>query len=189
MIRSSLAVAALFGLSLLGPAAAATDVPLPPFSAIDLHGGGQVVLRHGPVQRVILIRGDAKNSLIEVHGDTLELSGCRDFWGCNSDYHLEVEIVTPGLSAMNVHGGGSLKAEGEFPVQNALSLDVHGGGDVDTRAIPVRNVRAEVHGGGTLHVNAIDTLTGEVHGGGDVVYSGHPRVTSAVHGGGSVHGE
>jgi hypothetical protein len=107
-------------------------------------------------------------------------------WGCPRGYSLEVEIVTPGITAMSVHGGGDLDAKGEFPVQDAMALSVHGGGDVDIRAIPVKNVQASVHGGGSLRTTVTEALTAAVHGGGEVRYSGNPQVTSSVHGGGSV---
>ncbi len=191
MIRSRLAVAALFSMPLLmaAPALAGTDVPLPSFTGIELHGGGHVVLRHGPVQRVTILKGDTGNSLLEVHNGSLEIDGCKKFWSCPWGYKLEVEIVTPGITALAVHGGGELEAKGEFPLQDSMSLAVHGGGDVNIDAIPVKNVQAAVHGGGELRTNAVETLTAAVHGGGSVVYKGHPRVTSAVHGGGSVSQE
>jgi len=187
MNRSHIAFAALLSMPLLAaPALAGTDVPLPPFSAIDLHAGGHVVLRYGPAQRVTIIKGDARNSKLEVHGSSLDIEGCRWNWSCPWGYSLEVEIVTPGLNALAVHGGGELDAMGQFPVQNAMSLAVHGGGDVDIRTIPVRNMQASVHGGGDLHANVTDALTAEIHGGGSISYRGHPRLSTSVHGGGSV---
>lgn len=190
MTRTNIA-AALFSLPLLlsGAALAGTDVQLPPFSAVDLHGGGSVVLRHGAVQRVTLLKGDTNHSTLDVRGGRLDIDGCRWFWNCPSGYRLEVEIVTPGVAALTVHGGGDLKADGEFPVQDAMNLDVHGGGDVDVRAIPVKHMTAEVHGGGDLHAFVTETLTAEVHGGGSIVYKGNPRVSSSVHGGGSISRE
>jgi hypothetical protein len=189
MIRSRLAVAALFSMPLLmaAPALAGTDIPLAHFTGIGLHGGGHVVLRHGPVQRVTLIKGDAKITKFEVKGGSLEIDVCR--WNCLWHYDLEVEIVTPGVTALAVYGGGDLEAKGDFPLQDSMSLAVHGGGDVDIDAIPVKNVQAAVHGGGELRTNATETLTAAVHGGGSVVYKGHPRVISAVHGGGSISPE
>jgi hypothetical protein len=191
MIRSRLALAALVSLPILaaGPALAGTDVPLPPFSGIELHGGGNVILRHGPVQRVTILKGDTKHSKLEVKGGTLDIGGCLSNWGCGWGYSLEVEIVTPGITALSVHGGGDLVAKGEFPVQNAMSVSVHGGGDADIRAIPVKNLTAAVHGGGDLYAFVTDTLTANVHGGGSIVYKGNPRVTSSVHGGGSISKE
>ena len=190
MTRTSFAAVALFSLPLLsGAALAGTDVPLPPFSAVDLHGGGNAIIQHGAVQRVTIIKGDLKNSGVEVRNGTLDIEGCKRFWKCPWGYQLEVEIVTPGVKEMEIHGGGDLVAKGSFPVQDVLNVHVHGGGDADVRVIPVKKMDAHVHGGGDLHVNVIESLTAEVHGGGDITYKGHPRVVSNVHGGGSIDGE
>jgi len=191
MTRTSLAVAALFSMPLLaaGPAFAGTDVPLPHFSAINLHGGGDAVMRHGAVQRVTILKGDLKNSTIEVKNGTLDIRGCNSNWGCGMGYSLKVEIVTPGVTAMEVHGGGDMTAEGEFPAQDKMSVSVHGGGDLDIRAIPVKDMAASVHGGGDLRAYVTGKLTADVHGGGSITYKGHPSVVSNVHGGGSVSGE
>lgn len=180
-ILPALAVVALV------PSAALADqvINVPPFRSIELHGGGEATLRHGEQQRVVLIQGDAKIAQIEVTGDgKLVLSPCRDT--CWNNQKFEVEITTPAIAAISVHGGGDLKAEGGFPRQPSLALKVNGGGDAYMRAIPADNVSVEVHGGGDAEVRAERTLTADVHGGGDVRFWGHPQVTSSTHGGGEV---
>ena len=179
---------AIAAATLLASAAQAAEiVTVPPFKSIELHGGGHAILRHGDSQRVTLIKGDPKIARIEVdrHG-TLDLSPCKLHFGCPWHSELEVEIVTPAIAAVSVHGGGDLEAKGTFPRQPSLSIAVHGGGEADLRAIPVQQVSAAVHGGGELEVRAEKTLTAAVHGGGELRYWGHPQVTSAIHGGGSV---
>lgn len=171
----------------IAPSAALADqvINVPPFKSIELHGGGEATLRHGDRQRVTLIKGDLSIAQIEVLGDgRLVLSPCKDT--CWGRHDLKVEIVTPAIAAISVHGGGDLKAEGGFPRQPSLALSVHGGGDADVRALPADNVSVEVHGGGDADVRAERTLAAEVHGGGDVHFWGHPQVSSSTHGGGSV---
>jgi hypothetical protein len=187
MIRTllpALAVAAL------APTAALADqvIHVPPFRSIELHGGGNATLRHGERQRVVLIKGDPAVARIEVAGDgKLVLSPCdSDHHWCWGRHDLEVEITTPSIAAISVHGGGDLNAEGAFPRQPHLALEVHGGGDADVRAIPADNVSVEVHGGGDAKLRAEHSLSADVHGGGDVHYWGHPQVSSSTHGGGSV---
>jgi hypothetical protein len=91
------------------------------------------------------------------------------------------------LSAVAVHGGGDLTTEGAFPQQDKLALDIHGGGDADLKAIPVRNASVSVHGGGDLKVTATEVLSGSVEGGGDVTYWGHPKqLAVSTHGGGDI---
>ena len=172
------------------PTAALADqvIAVAPFKSLELHGGGVATLRHGDHQRVELIKGDPAIAEIKVVGDgKLLLSPCDSGknW-CWGPHELEVVVTTPAIAAIAVHGGGELKAEGNFPRQSSLALSVHGGGDADVRAIPADTVAAAVHGGGDAEVRAERTLAADVHGGGDVRYWGHPAVTSSTNGGGSV---
>jgi hypothetical protein len=186
MIRIAAAAATLAFLT--GAAFAGTDMNFPVFSGINVHGGGSVVLRHGPVQRVTVIKGDLSKIDLHMSGNTIDISPCKNWcWGTNP---LEVEIVSPKIDTFEVHGGGEIKAVGEFPRQPALRVDVHGGGDLDARAIPADTVNANVHGGGDAYVNAVSSLNAEVHGGGDLTYVGNPpHISSQTHGGGSIHKE
>jgi len=172
---------------LSGAAFAGTEVKVPPFSGIDVHGGGDVKLVYGPVQRVTVIKADMKVARIEVKGNTLVLSPCEGM--CWGSHPLEVEIVSPKIEYLDIHGGGSIRATGNFEKVSNLKIEVHGGGDADISAIPVQSVRADVHGGGELKVKAIDSLDAEVHGGGDITYVGRPaHISSKTHGGGSIRG-
>jgi len=174
-------------LALLVPAAAQAGqvIKVPAFKTIEVHGGGQAVLRHGNSQRVVLLKGDPKVAQIEVTGDgKLVLSPCKNF--CWGSHDLEVEVTTPAIAGVSVHGGGEVDASGDFPTQPSLALSVYGGGDADMRAIPAQTVSASVHGGGEGKVRALQTLTAAVHGGGTLRYWGHPQVTAAEHGGGSI---
>jgi hypothetical protein len=165
-------------------------IKVPAFRAIELHGGGEAILRHGDTQRVILIKGDPNIVRIEVHGDgVLDLSPCKLTVGCPWRTDLKVEVITPAIAAIEVHGGGEMSVKGQFPQQPSLKLSVHGGGEADLRAIPADHVIASVHGGGDADVHAIKTLKASVHGGGDLHYWGHPSVESDVHGGGSLDSE
>ena len=179
---------ALAAAALLASSAQAAEVfKVPPFKSIELHGGGHAILRHGDTQRVTLLKGDPKIARIEVESDgTLNLSPCKLRIGCPWHNDFEVEVVTPAIAAIEVHGGGELEAKGQFPHQPKLAISVHGGGEADVRAIPADTVAASVHGGGDASVHAVKKLAASVHGGGDLHYWGHPSVASDVHGGGSV---
>src|SRR5512139_542595 len=78
MLMYRFAFAALIAapLTMAAPSFAATDIPLPPFTGISVHGGGHVILVHGAKQRVTLLKGDPKVAQIRVNGNTLELSPC-----------------------------------------------------------------------------------------------------------------
>lgn len=183
MFKSVLPVLAL---AAIAPTAALADqvINVPPFRSIEVHGGGEATLRHGARQRVVMIKGDLSVAQIKVVDGKLILSPCKDW--CWGDHELKVEITTPAVAAISVHGGGDLRAEGGFPRQPNLNVDVHGGGDADVKAIPAQDVSAEVHGGGDAEVRAERKLTAQVHGGGDLHYWGHPQVSSSTYGGGDI---
>src|SRR5262245_42039639 len=56
-----LAVSKLSAIMLVvtAPVAAQTVVSVAPFRSIELHDGGQIILRHGATQRVTLLKGNA----------------------------------------------------------------------------------------------------------------------------------
>lgn len=186
MSAPRLFAAAIFAAS-FAPAFAGTDVHVPAFSAVEAHSGAGVVLRHGPQQRVTIVKGDLNTSHIEVHGNELVIEGCRGWMGCPWGYKLQVEIVTPGVQSLKAHGGGAIRAEGGFPQQKQLDLQAHGGGAIDVRAIPAEHVNAQAHGGGAIRANVLVSLHAQAHGGGAITYTGNPpQVSSEAHGGGAI---
>jgi Putative auto-transporter adhesin, head GIN domain len=183
------AILPALALAVLVPAAARAGqvMNVPPFKSIEVHGGAHATLRHGEVQRVVLIKGDADIAEIRVTADgRLMLSPCKDEDTCWGHHELEVDVTTPAIAGVSVHGGGELVASGDFPVEPSLAVSVHGGGDADLRAIPAETVSASVHGGGDADLRATKMLNASVHGGGTLTYWGHPQVTASEHGGGSI---
>jgi hypothetical protein len=169
-------------------AALAQTATVRPFHAVEVHGGGEVILRHGTSQRVTLLKGDPKTAEIEVDSQgTLHLSPCarplRCVWHTGP---FEVEVVTPTITSVEAYGGGEARAEGAFPTQPNLKVRVYGGGEADVKAIPAQKVEADIRGGGAARVHALETLVADVRGGGDLHYWGHPHITSDVRGGGSI---
>jgi len=181
-----LALAVPFLLATSAFAAGGTVVPVPAFTGIELHGGGHVTLKHGAAQRVVILKGSTEYSEIVVEHGSLRISPCKSWFSCPTHYDLDVEVTSPFVPSLNVHGGGELEAAGGFPHQKSLAVAVHGGGEVDIKSVGVDDVSADVHGGGELSVHADKSLTAAVHGGGEVTYWGHPQVTSAIRGGGEV---
>ena len=186
-----LLLAAALTAPFLVPAADAGTVPVGAFNRISLHGGGHVTLKHGATQNVALIRGSTDvTSFIVQNGDELVISVCGNtVFMCPVSYDLDVEITSPDIRGISIHGGGDLETEGTFPEQQSLAVDVHGGGDLDVRAISVKDVTADVHGGGDARLTATRNLVASVHGGGDIVFRGHPNLVQSVHGGGSIESE
>lgn len=169
-----------------GTALAGTDVKVPAFTGINAHGGAGVVLRAGPVQRVTILEGDVSKADIHVRGNILDISPCKNW--CWNVKELKVEVVTPRVESIEAHGGGAVRAEGQFAKMPRLTIEAHGGGAVNTVAIPADAVHVEAHGGGAVKVQALQSLDAEAHGGGVISYTGNPpTVRSESHGGGSIH--
>lgn len=168
------------------PALATETVPVPAFRSVQLRGGGEVTLRHGPVQRVTLIEGSSRITRLRVQRDgQLRIDVCNG--NCPRQYRLRVEIQSPSAPDVAIAGGGLIRALGGFAPQRRLSAAISGGGKIDVLAVPAGDVNAAVHGGGSISVRARSNLLAAVNGGGEVRYSGSPRVSSAINGGGAVH--
>lgn len=184
-IKLATAAALLFATA-AAPAGAATDLSLPRFDAVSLEGGGRVVLRHGPQQRVRIVRGDATVSSFEIRNRrSLEIEACDD--RCPQGYKLEVEITSPDIDAIAVTGGGSIEMARGFPAKGNIALAVQGGGSIDTQPVEVRQVAASVQGGGAIRTWASSSLAASVRGGGAITYRGEPTIATSVRGGGTVN--
>lgn len=188
-IRLSAALA-LLAVAAPAPAVAETVVPVPRFNSVQLRGGGEVRLRHGPVQRVIIVRGSTAHTDIRLRNDggrrsdTLAIDACNDT--CPRNYDLLVEIVTPDLKAVAVDGGGAVHTLGRFPSEDSLAVAVNGGGHIDVRSAGASSVAAAVNGGGTIFAQPRASLAAAIRGGGDIRYWGNPSVVTSINGGGTV---
>lgn len=169
--------------ALAAPAAAETPVDVPAFDGIELRGGGDVVVRHGPVQRVTFTATHPDLVAFEVERGTLVMRPCRR--SCR-DQDFRVEIVTPRLGAAAIHGGGAIRFASAFPPRGNLALAIHGGGRIDAARADARSVAASIKGGGTIRTGEARALAVSIHGGGSVRYCGDPAKTVSIHGGGTV---
>ena len=166
-------------------AVAQTVVPVAKFTGVELHGGGVINIRQAPVQRVTLVRGDPAVARFDVNSQgRLIVSPCRGW--CMGRNSLEVDIETPDLNAVGIYGGGHIVAKGAFPAHNAVSVGIHGGGDIDMKDVPAQSATAAIHGGGKIFVSAQNSLEAAIYGGGAIRYAGHPTVSSSIHGGGTI---
>ncbi|HZG09924.1 MAG TPA: DUF2807 domain-containing protein [Allosphingosinicella sp.] len=178
------AALALLALALAAPASAATDVSVGAFEGVRLVGGGEVRLRHGPVQKVSLIQGSAAVSSFRVeNGKSLVIRACET--SCRN-YKLVVEIVTPRIDAVSITGGGSIVSGTGFGAQPNLAASITGGGMLDLDSVPARHVAASIKGGGVIRTDARGSLAVSIVGGGSVTYLADPATTVAINGGGAV---
>jgi hypothetical protein len=167
------------------PALAAEVVPVQPFRSVELHGGGDVTIVPGPVERVTLIQGSTRSTRMAVDADgKLVIDAC--YQQCPRNFDLQIRIESPRVPAVAIQGGGTIRASGGFAPQNELAAAVRGGGTIDLRPVDAIHVSAAVEGGGTIAVRPRSALAAAVRGGGEIRYSGNPQVSMAVAGGGDV---
>ena len=175
-----------FALVVSTPVAAAEVVPVPAFRSIELRGGGDVIVRPGPAQRVTITSGSTRFTSMRVNRDgELEIRACNE--RCPQSYDLNIEIVTPNAPNAAISGGGQIRFAPGFAPAAHLAVAVNGGGQIDARPVQVSNVSAAVNGGGRILTGRSANLSAAVNGGGEVRYAGSPHVSSAVRGGGVVH--
>lgn len=167
------------------PALAAEVVPVPSFRSVELRGGGEVMLRPGPVQRVAIIDGSSQVTRFRVRRDgQLQIDACN--WNCPRHYRLRIEIQSPRVPDVAITGGGAIRAAGGFAAQSQVSAAINGGGVIELRSVEAASVSAAINGGGRIEVRPRRTLSAAVNGGGEVRYWGNPQVHTAIHGGGIV---
>lgn len=172
-------------LSLPAQLYAAENVAVPAFSSVELHGGGDVDIVPGPVQRVVILSGSTAYTSFRVERDGhLRIDACNE--RCPHNYPLHIRIESPHVPSVAIAGGGTIRASSGFGPQGELSAAIKGGGTIDTRAVQASQVSAAINGGGDIFVNARNSLSAAVNGGGDIHYRGNPQVSMAVRGGGDV---
>jgi hypothetical protein len=168
------------------PAATQPGIPLTAsFSSVELRNGGKVRLVHGPSQRATLLKGDSEETSITIRDyGRLVIDRCPK--RCSREHDLEVEVVTPALTAIAVAEGGTIQTRGDFPLQPAIELSVSQGGTIDIRSMAVADVAASVESGGRIFVKPETLLSAKVEQGGAITYWGDVVVKSSVRQGGVV---
>jgi hypothetical protein len=155
------------------------------FTSIDAGNGAHVAVRPAPTQRVTLVRGSLEYSRVAVDaGGVLVIDRCLR--KCPRGYRLEVEISTPGLTRISLANGGILRAEGSFPRQGELAVDVSHGGTIDVRSISAERVSATVNQGGRILTVPRARLHARVTQGGAITYWGDGQVQQSIEHGGVV---
>ena len=167
------------------PALAAETVAVPAFQSVELRGGGNIVFRPGPVQRVILVNGSTQFTGFHVDRQRkLAIDACNS--RCPQHYDLRIIVESPAVLDSAVEGGGAITAAPGFAPQADVAVAVDGGGLIDIRSVRIADVAASVDGGGKLLIGPSANLAAAVNGGGEIRYAGNPQVTTAINGGGTV---
>jgi len=183
MIRSLVLAAALIAVA--APASSAESVAVPAFNSIQLAGGGNVVVRPGPRQRVTIVSGSTSFTRFEGQDrGRLGIDTCNA--RCPRVYRLQLVIESPRVPDLAITGGGTITAAAGFAPQPQLSAAIRGGGVIDATRVRATGVSAAISGGGDIRVAPRSSLSAAIHGGGVIAYSGNPKVSSAVVGGGRI---
>lgn len=170
------------------PAFAQQTVTLAHFDSVNATDGADVSIRHGAVQQVMILKGDAQTSRVEVQDGKLAIATCRHL-ACPWHYQLKVAVITPGLRGVSADNGADILAEGSFPAQTALSANADDGGDLDLRAIPAAHAEANAKDGGEVQLQATASLNATATDGGEVKYSGKPSLNMRSDDGGEISSE
>lgn len=174
-----------FALAASAPALATETVVVPTFQSIELRGGGDILLKRAPVQRVAITEGSRQFTSVEVLSrGRLRIDACNA--QCPRNYRVSILVESPTVPILAIDGGGKITVAEGFAGQRQLVVAVNGGGIVDATRVAVDTATAAVSGGGEIKVRPLRALTAAVNGGGLVRYWANPRVTTAIRGGGAV---
>jgi len=103
----------------------------------------------------------------------VSISGAGDV-----DMLLDVNTLETQIS-----GFGDMRLSGKAKNYDA---DISGAGNIEAYNLSSEDVRIQISGSGSAHVNASRTLDVSISGAGDVKYLGDPKVTEHISGAGSV---
>ncbi len=187
-----------------GSGVAATQTrTLPPFTAIDLAGGGSITVHVGAEQTVEVHADD--NLITRVNTDVQHgVLVVSERGNLATDLPLIVEVTVPTLDATRLMGSGMISIEGvgartftaDVPGSGTLTVSgtvdqldarLAGSGDMQLGHLAARSVTASVLGSGRLEVQATQMLDASITGSGAIVYSGHPTtLEQSVNGSGAI---
>lgn len=179
-----LMIAVLAGLAVPPEGVSETSFSVESFRSVTLMGGGEVIVRHGPAQRVTLLKGRRECTSVTVEEGELFIEGPHR--RCRGERGLTILVQTPEIDQVMVTNGGTLRTSGAFPAQRELVGTVENGGRLDIRSMKADVVRAAVRQGGGILTRPQASLIAKVEQGGAVSYWGNPKVKSSVHHGGAV---
>jgi hypothetical protein len=188
-----------------GSGVAATQArSLPPFTAVDLAGENNVIVRVGARQSVVV---HADTNLLgrvttRVRSGTLVIGTTPGNFSAKSPMFVEVSL--PSLKSLGLHGAGNiavtainsprltvrLPGSGNIDARGTtktLDVTISGEGTALLRQLITRDAKAALTGDGTIMLTATHSLTARVSGTGTILYGGNPpHVTQTVTGNGTI---
>jgi Putative auto-transporter adhesin, head GIN domain len=177
---------------------------LPPFTAVDLAGENNVIVRVGARQSVV-VHADSnllRRVTTRVRSGRLVIGTTPGNFSAKSPMFVEVSL--PSLESLRLQGAGNIAVTGiNSP---SLSVELPGSGNIDAggttttldvtisgegtallRQLIARDAKAVLTGDGSIMLTATHRLTARVLGSGTVLYGGNPsHVTREVTGNGAI---
>jgi hypothetical protein len=125
------------------------DRGVPPFTAIELEGSGNLTIREGPSRGVTVETDENILSAVktEVVGDVLHL-GFKPGTLVSHMTRLEFTVEVPRVSAITISGSGNARTASPLRA-DACALDVRGSGSI-TAEMDVGSLQASIGGSGGI---------------------------------------
>ena len=175
------------------------------FHRVQIDGSADLVARVGS-QPALSLRGD--DNLLqfvttEVRDGVLYIGMQPGSYSFYRD--LVVDLTTPSLDALEIHGSSDAEVTGLFGpsfaiwVQGSgdvrasgqverLTASVSGSGDLALEGLRARQAEVQISGSGDVAVDVAEQLNVQISGSGDVRYRGAPTTQAHISGSGSVSG-
>lgn len=147
-----------------------------PFTAVELAGANNVVMRVGEKQSVVVHADDNLLGRVttRVRSGTLVIASTPG--SLNARTPMYVTVTVPTLHALRLTGAGNISASGiDTP---KLAVVLAGSGNIDAKGVAARDATATLRGSGMIMLTATRSLTAELSGTGSIFYGGSP---AAVH--------
>ena len=126
---------------------------------IDSDGAGEIKLKDIRAERVYSTNNGAGHVV---------------FNGIEAD---SLEVTVNGAAEVNFQGSGKV---------DELELGIHGVGEVDALSVVAQHAKVEIHGAGSVLLNARQKLDAGIYGAGSIRYQGDPEVAQTIRGAGVV---
>ena len=190
-----------------GSGVAATQArSLPPFTAVNVASGDNVVVRVGARQSVIV---HADSNLLgrittQVSSGSMMIENTPGSLSPRSPTFVAVSV--PSLDALTVQGSGNISVTGisspSLTVRVAGSGTIHAAGTTARLDVAIggsgtallsrliaRDATASIDGSGSIVLTATHSLDASISGSGTILYTGNPaQVTKSVTGSGTISG-
>lgn len=122
------------------------------FDEVEAHGAIDVYVRQGEPGPVRIVTDENLQSyiLVETHGNKVEIS-FKDGYNLRPSNKVKAYISSPTYTRLDVSGACNIYGEGKLALNNGLSMQVSGAGDIKMD-IDAPKVKAQISGAGNMNM-------------------------------------